>query len=134
MAQQHRRRTPPRAAATFNRLAIHLAGTRWLPVWAVVRHIGRRSGRSYDTPVAVIPGDGVFYIGLPWGRDTDWVRNLRAAGGGTVVWKGREYAVSDPTFVDKAEVLTVAGTPRRQVLARWSLRDFLRLRRVPADG
>lgn len=124
------RKRPPRATRAFNRLAVRLAGTRAMPVWAVVHHVGRRSGTTYRTPIAVIPATGVFYVGLPWGRETDWVRNLRAAGGGTMVWRGRAYTVSDPTFVDKSEVLRVARLPQRELLKRWGMDDFLRVRRV----
>ena len=127
------RKTPGTAVRTFNRFARRLAGTRWMPVWAVVHHRGRRSGTEYATTVAVIPATGVFYIGLPWGRETDWVRNLRAAGGGTMVWKGRRYDLSDPTFVDKTEVLGVARGPQREILKRSRLADFLRLRRVASS-
>jgi len=123
-------RRPPQATQYFNKVAVRLAGRRFVPMWARVDHTGRRSGRTYRTPVAVIPAPGVFYIGLPWGRGTDWVRNLRAAGGGTVVWKGTTYAVSDPTFVDKDEALAAARPLQRRMMARWPLADYLRLRRV----
>lgn len=126
------RHPPRRAVLVFNRIAVKLAGTRAMPVWALVHHVGRKSGVAYRTPVAVFPAAGVFYVGLPWGRDTDWVRNLRAAGGGTMEWKGVRYDVSDPTFVDKSEVLNVARLPQREILKRWSLTDFLRVRRVRA--
>lgn len=124
------RRPIPRTTRYFNRLAVRLAGTRLVPMWARVRHTGRKSGTSYQTPVAVVAAPGVFYIALPWGRETDWVRNLRAAGGGSVVWKGTVYAVSDPTFVDKSEMLAAARAPQRQLLARFPVHDCLRLRRV----
>lgn len=52
-----------------------------MPVWAVVQHRGRKSGKEYSTPVAVLTTPDAFSIGLPWGKGTDWVRNLRAAGG-----------------------------------------------------
>lgn len=126
------RKRPGRATQAFNRFAKRVAGRRAMPVWAAVHHVGRTSGRSYTTPVAVFPAPDTFYVALPWGRDTDWVRNLRAAGGGTVVWKGTTYDVSEPTFVEKAELLAVADPFRRAVLKRWALSDFLRLRRLPA--
>src|SRR5262247_782864 len=49
--------------------------------YAVVRHVGRRSGRAYATPVwAASRGDDVL-IALILGTETDWCRNVRAAGG-----------------------------------------------------
>ena len=40
---------------------------------------GRRSGRSYSTPVAAIEFDGRRWLVAPYGA-TNWVRNVRAAG------------------------------------------------------
>ena len=40
-------------------IAVALAGHRWLPLWAVIHHRGRRSGTEYATPIAVIPAKTV---------------------------------------------------------------------------
>ncbi|HET6317792.1 MAG TPA: nitroreductase family deazaflavin-dependent oxidoreductase, partial [Chloroflexota bacterium] len=64
----------------FNRLALPLAGTRALPLYGVLVHRGRRSGKTYRTPVVVRPTADGFIIPLPWGEGTDWCRNVRAAG------------------------------------------------------
>jgi deazaflavin-dependent oxidoreductase (nitroreductase family) len=125
------RRRPPQATRVFNKGAAKLAGTRAVPLWGLVIHRGRRSGKTYRTPVAVLDAESVFYIALPWGRRTDWVLNLRAAGGGTLRWKGKTYAVTDPTYVDKDEVLTAITGVRRRMLERWPLEDALRLRHGP---
>ncbi|MDQ3733706.1 MAG: hypothetical protein M3400_06850 [Actinomycetota bacterium] len=45
----------------------------------MLRHRGRNSGKKYATPIAVIPSDRNFFIALPWGRATDWVRNVLVA-------------------------------------------------------
>jgi deazaflavin-dependent oxidoreductase (nitroreductase family) len=125
--------SPPANVKTFNRFAVRLAGHRLLPVWAVLRHRGRRSGREYETPVAVIPTHSTFVIALPWGRGTDWVRNTRAAGGCTVRWKGRDWVCTDPTFVGKDVTVTAAGPVIRRILARRDFGgDFLQLTRTPA--
>ena len=88
---------PPAAAKAFNRVALLVAGRRFVPVWASLRHRGRRSGKEYVVPIAVIPTDTTFLIALPWGRGTDWVRNVRAAGGCTIRWRGVDYACSEPS-------------------------------------
>jgi len=125
---------PPAAARRFNQFAIKVAGSRFIPVWAAVEHRGRRSGRTYTTPVAIAASTpDSLYIGLPWGPGTDWVRNLLAAGGGTVRWKGVSYAVSEPTIVGSAEAVAAAKTLPRLMMSRWKLEHFLRLHRDRVD-
>ena len=123
----------PAATKQFNKVAVHLAGHRFMPLWAVLRHRGRKSGKSYATPVTVIPTETTFAIGLPWGRGTDWVRNVRAAGGCTISWKGVDYTCTAPTFVDKDVALTAAHGLTRRMLQRGSLpHEFIQLDRHPA--
>src|SRR5947207_617627 len=61
-------------------LALPLAGRRWNPIFALVLHRGRRSGRAYQTPVAARRVAGGFIISLAFGAQVDWHRNLVAAG------------------------------------------------------
>lgn len=71
----------------------------------VIHHVGRRSGRSYETPVVPFPADDGFVIVLPYGTRPDWVRNVLAAGTATIVHEGRTYEVGDP------EVVSVDSAP-----------------------
>jgi deazaflavin-dependent oxidoreductase (nitroreductase family) len=124
---------PPAAAKQFNRVAVRVAGHRLLPPWVVLRHRGRRSGKEYATPVAVIPTETTFVIALPWGRETDWVRNVTAAGRCTIRWKGADFECTDPTFVGKDVALAAArGLTRRVLLPMRPSGGFLRLTRRPA--
>jgi deazaflavin-dependent oxidoreductase (nitroreductase family) len=124
---------PPASAKQFNKVAVRLAGHRAFPLWAVLRHSGRRSGAAYSTPVAVIPTASTFIIGLPWGRDTDWVRNVRAAEGCTIRWKGRDFTCTDPAFVGKDVALAAAtGLARRAIEKRDMPGGFLQLTRTLA--
>jgi deazaflavin-dependent oxidoreductase (nitroreductase family) len=126
-----RNRRPPAFARTANKAAAKLAGHRGLPLWALVQHQGRKSGKTYETPIAVVGSTtNAVYIALPWGRRTDWVRNLEA-GGGTLAWKGHTFSVAASAFVDKDEVLSATSGLRREVTRRWALDDFLRLTLQP---
>ena len=49
---------------------------------------GRKSGLPRTTPVAVVEGEDGRYLVAGFGI-ADWVRNLRAAGGGTLTRRGR---------------------------------------------
>ena len=124
---------PPAGAKQFNKVAVRLAGHRILPVWAVLRHTGRSSGKSYATPVAVLPTETTFVIGLPWGRGTDWVRNVRAAGGCTIRWKGHDFTCTDPVFVDQSVAVAAANGIARRVIERREMPGgYLQLTRTPA--
>lgn len=75
------RSAPPRLVKLTSPIARKLAGRRWFPLWAVLRHRGRRTGHEYAIPVAVLVTPATFVIGLPWGPTTNWVQNVLAAGG-----------------------------------------------------
>ena len=82
----------------FNPLTRKLA-RRSIGPFAIVRHVGRRSGKQYETPIMVRrTGDG-FVIELTYGPSVDWYQNVLAAGGCTVFWHGKDYAI------DKVETL-----------------------------
>ena len=95
--------------------------------YGVMHHVGRHSGRTYSTPVvAKLTADGMI-IPLPYGADTDWCRNLLAAGHGTLTLQGAEYAIQSPTIVgaDVAGPLVPAATAR---VWKWmGIEQYLRL-------
>ena len=78
-----------------------MAGRRRAP-WAVVHHRGRVSGRSLALPVTPIATPDGFIVNLPWGAGTNWVRNVLAAGGCTLRWKGADHRLDDPRILDAA--------------------------------
>lgn len=131
MSEHDKRSRPPAGALRFNRFAAKLAGRRFFPPWALVHHVGRRSGKPRTTPVAPLTRrPDVIIIGLAWGETADWVRNIVAAGGCTIEWKGRQIPVTDPTFVDKDTALTAANRFQRFALGRKTPPSFLQLRRA----
>src|SRR5947209_1601476 len=76
-----------RAVARFNRRATNrvlgrVAG--WMPGFGIVTHIGRRSAKTYQTPINLFRDGDVYRIALTYGAESDWVRNVLAAGGCTV--------------------------------------------------
>jgi deazaflavin-dependent oxidoreductase (nitroreductase family) len=108
----------PRGLARFNR---HVTNPiqrtfAWLvPPWAVIAHRGRRSGRGFRTPVLAFPRDRTVVVALVYGEDSDWLLNLRSAGGGQVIRAGRVVTVGPPTVVraGDAAVLPRLSPPAR---------------------
>lgn len=92
----------PHAVARFNRRVTNhitrlIAG--WMPGFAIVIHIGRRSGRAYRTPVnAFRSGDG-YRIALTYGADSDWVRNVTAADGCELIHLARHIQLVHPRIM-----------------------------------
>jgi hypothetical protein len=109
-------------------LARTFAGRRFFPLWAIVHHIGRRSGRALAIPVTVGATAESFVITLPWGAGTNWVRNVLAADGCTISWKGVDHQVVRPEIIDLAAAMPNFGPIARRVLARANP-VFLRLHR-----
>jgi deazaflavin-dependent oxidoreductase (nitroreductase family) len=113
-------------------IALRVAETGLIPIWAVVRHRGRRSGKLYSTPIAIRPMSDGFVLPLPWGEGTDWCRNLRAAGGGIIRWGGADLEVTDPEVIDAADALPAFDAFMRPIVRRIGIKKFLRVRRVAA--
>ncbi|MCG5432335.1 nitroreductase family deazaflavin-dependent oxidoreductase [Mycobacterium sp. MYCO198283] len=119
-----------RRRAQFNRQVVNrLVGplSGHVPLWSVVEHTGRRSGRVYRTPVTMFRTDDGVAILLPYGRDTDWVRNLRAAGGGRITMTGTTLGVSDPRVVPTSEAVAHLGQPWKLILGRLGVKETLLL-------
>jgi deazaflavin-dependent oxidoreductase (nitroreductase family) len=120
---------PPFLVKATAPIAVRLAGRRWFPLWAQVHHRGRRSGKDYVIPVAVLATPESFVIGLPWGAKTNWVRNVLAAGGCTMRWKGTDYRVIDPHLVGADVALAATRGVKRAMLKRGSFPAFLQVTR-----
>jgi len=82
-----------------NPIMMKFAG-RWL--YTVVEHVGRRSHRTYHTPVLGQTIENGFVIPLPYGTDTDWCLNILAVNGCSVQWHGNSYRLTAPQIVEQA--------------------------------
>jgi deazaflavin-dependent oxidoreductase (nitroreductase family) len=75
-----------------------------LPAFGIVSHRGRRSGRTYETPVnAFRRGDHYLFV-LTYGSDVDWVKNIRAAGRCTLRTRGRVVELVEPELITDPEL------------------------------
>jgi deazaflavin-dependent oxidoreductase (nitroreductase family) len=97
-----------------------------LPGFAVVRHVGRRSGRLYRTPVNLFRSGDRYVIALTYGAERDWVKNVLAAGGCSVETRGRTVRLVDPRVV-KDEQCSRAPSSVRPILKAIGVTGFMEL-------
>jgi deazaflavin-dependent oxidoreductase (nitroreductase family) len=118
----------------LNPVMLKLAGRRHVMMAAQIRHVGRRSGRTYVTPAgARLTGD-TFVIPLTFGNSSDWSRNVRAAGGCEIRLDGTEYRAVQPELADRDQagpvVRAAFGPVERAMFRMLGIRQYLLLRRV----
>jgi deazaflavin-dependent oxidoreductase (nitroreductase family) len=97
---------------------------------AVVCHVGRKTGKSYKTPVVAVDHDGTVYIALPYGKGTDWLKNVLATGSATVVSGGDRYDVDRPEVIPMAEATAFFGAKEQRLHRRFGVEACLRAHRI----
>ncbi|MGO9383504.1 MAG: hypothetical protein ACLP4W_15815 [Mycobacterium sp.] len=96
-----------RLTKRLNPFLRNVAGTRLGMLYfnlSALHHVGRRSGRTYVTPLSAYPlGDGfVLAVAYP---HVDWCENVLAAGKCTLDWNGKEYALERPEVIPRARAM-----------------------------
>lgn len=102
--------------------------------FAVVHHVGRRSGKAYETTIMVWPLNDGFVIALTYGSEVDWYRNIRAAGHCTLLWHGSVYMVERPEPIEAQAALQAFPRFFRLILQRLGTQQFVYARRSVADA
>ena len=74
---------------------------------ALLHHVGRRSGKSYATPLTAHRSENTIIVPLPYGAETDWLRNLQVAGQGVVELESRTFRVDEPEVVPIDQVVAL---------------------------
>jgi deazaflavin-dependent oxidoreductase (nitroreductase family) len=109
------------AHAVVNPMALRLAGRGGS--LAVLEHTGRRTGRRYRTPVRAFRRGRRVTVGANFGADSQWVKNVVAAGCCEMVLRRERLHLSQPRIVP------LGSLP--PVLPRWyafGLRHVVRTR------
>ncbi len=123
----------PKSLARFNkrftnRLTSRVAG--YLPGFAIVSHVGRRSGRAYRTPANAFRTEDGYIIALTYGTQSDWVKNVLAAGWCELQTRRRRVRLSEPHIVTD-ESKSWAPLPVRVILSLIDAPQYMRLSEAP---
>jgi deazaflavin-dependent oxidoreductase (nitroreductase family) len=126
----------PRTVGRWNKVGLNRVTKRiapWAPGFGLVVHRGRRSGRRYETPVNVFPAEDGYVFALTYGPDTDWVKNVMAAGGCDLITGSHTvHLVSPRLFHD--ETRSAIRLFERRILGLLGVADFLALKTASQAG
>jgi deazaflavin-dependent oxidoreductase (nitroreductase family) len=109
----------------FNPLSRHVAGR--LPGFAIVIHVGRKSGDVHRAPVNVFRHGDEYVFALTYSSEVNWVRNVLAAGGCDLETGGRTVRLTDPRLVVDRD-RRLMPFPVRQFLGLMRVSEFLIMR------
>jgi len=83
--------------------------------WPVLRHVGRVSGTVHRTPLGAIRLEHGYAFALVYGRRTEWLRNVLAAGEAVLEVDGREVVLTTPRVRPLHDLdVRAAGGPSRR--------------------
>ena len=120
-------------ARLLNPMMARLAGKRHVRGFAVLQHRGRRSGRLYETPVVARPTADGFIVPLPFGEQTDWFRNVQAAGEGRIRWNGVDYHIVEPQLIEWETARPAFHRLERVLVPLLGIWQYVRFRRIPVE-
>jgi hypothetical protein len=104
----YRGRRPGWIAKILNRMWANTASKKVMPNGLVALEvIGRKSGRVISFPLVMVTVDGQRYLASMLGDNTQWVRNVRAAGGKAVLRSGgyEDVQLDEIPIVQRAPIL-----------------------------
>jgi deazaflavin-dependent oxidoreductase (nitroreductase family) len=115
--------------AFTNRITGLFAG--WLPGFGILTHLGRRSGKVYRTPINVFRASNGFIIALTYSSQSEWVKNVLAAGGCELKTRGTKYQLFAPHVV-RDPTRRRFPIPVRVVLRIVGANEYMELSKSPA--
>jgi deazaflavin-dependent oxidoreductase (nitroreductase family) len=120
----------PFTTKVFNRFSRLFV--KWLPMFGIIRYRGRKSGKTYRTPMNVFRRGEEYIFALTYSSDVQWVKNVLAAGEADLEVRNRTIHLVEPElFVDPTRHLM--PQPVRTVLGFARVSEFLRMR-IASEG
>jgi deazaflavin-dependent oxidoreductase (nitroreductase family) len=74
------------------------------PAFGVLTHRGRKTGRTYQTPINVFRRGDEYYFLLTYGSDVQWVKNVLAARSCSLKTRGGVVELAEPELITDPEL------------------------------
>lgn len=98
-----------------------------VPGFAILRYVGRKSGKTYRTPMNVFRRGNDYVFALTYGPDVQWVKNVLAAGGCEIEVRGKTVRLTDPRVIEDRS-RRLMPLPVRLFLGLIGVKDFVLMR------
>jgi deazaflavin-dependent oxidoreductase (nitroreductase family) len=118
---------------TLNRWTTRMARSGHGP-FSLIQHVGRKSGRTYETPVILARAPQGFVAELTYGDKVDWYRNIVAAGGCVVIHHGTRHQVDRIEPCSAEDGRAAYPAPFRQILRLTGRKQFRLLHTEGSQG
>ena len=115
---------PSPAAKAIHHRFIASPLPRVLPIASVLEVPGRKSGRVTQVPLVTVRFKGAWYLVSMFGEQSNWVKNVRAAGGEGVLTHGRRR----PVRLVEVQTTDRAAIIKRYLLLAFGARPHMRVR------
>ena len=77
---------------------------RRLPSFGILTYRGRKTGRTYHTPINAFRRGDTYFFFLTYGSDVQWVKNVLAAGSCSLETRGRVVELVEPELITDPEL------------------------------
>jgi deazaflavin-dependent oxidoreductase (nitroreductase family) len=114
------------ATRYVNPLTRHVASR--LPAFGVLTHRGRKTGRSYQTPLNVFRRGQEYYFFLTYGSDVQWVKNVLVSGSCSLETRGRLVSLVEPELISDPELRPAPPVVRFVERRMAGVTQYLRMR------
>jgi len=101
--------------------------------YGLLRHIGRSSGKAFETPLGIERTEDGFVIAIVYGERTHWVKNVLAAGCAEIVLEGETYPVDRPQVVPIEEANAYISKNDQRTSSLFGVAEALRLYHAEHD-
>ena len=78
-----------------------------VPGFAILTNVGRKSGKTYRTPINVFKRGDHYVFVLTYGSNVEWLKNIFAAGSVEMRTRGRDIHLVEPELIVDPELRLV---------------------------